>query len=96
MSYASLDVAANSIVSVTQNEANSSIYVLQGNLRVENLGGATTRLSSGQRISIARQSAADGDADLEAEKGNIDSFFQSSDWFLENEGFLILEAQRES
>lgn len=95
MRYASVDMNAWSTISLTQNEAVSSVYVLWGSVKVWNLGGSTTSLSKGQKISIARQDAAKkaGDFDISSEKTDIDSYFKSSDWFIENEWYIALQQE---
>ncbi len=89
MRYADVYANSQSIVSLTQNEAGSTIYVLRGSAKVENLWWVSTQLSAGQKISISAQNAAKKDIDLSIEKTNIDTYFKESDWYIENEGYLI-------
>lgn len=93
MRYASVEIAAESVVSLTQNEAGSTIYILSGSAKISNLAGISTSLVKWQKISISRINAANKDIDLSAEKGVIDSYFKGSDWFIDNQGHLILEKE---
>ncbi len=90
MKFASIEANAWSVLSLTQNEAGSTIYVLRWGAKVSNLAGASTLLVKGQKISISRLQAAKDDIDLESQRSNIDSYFKGSDWFLENQWHLIL------
>ena len=93
MRYASITTWDNTIVSLTQNEAVSTIYVLAGTAKVTNLWGSNTSLIKWQKISISRQDAAKWDIDLASEKADIDSYFKSSDWFIENEWYITLQQE---
>jgi len=93
MRYASVSTGNNSVVSLTQNEAVSTIYVLAWSAKVTNLWGSTTSLIKGQKVSVSRQDAAKWDIDLASEKAEIDSYFKSSDWFIENEGYITLQKE---
>lgn len=93
MRYASIDSWNDTVLSLTQNEAVSTIYVLAGTAKVTNLWGSNTSLIKWQKISISRQDAAKGDADLASEKTDIDSYFKSSDWFIENEWYITLQQE---
>lgn len=96
MRYANIEAENNSILSLTQNEAWSTIYVLKWLAKISNLAGASTSLSNGQKVSISRLNASKEDFDITAEKWDIDSFFKSSDWFLDNNGpSIISQAQEE-
>lgn len=90
MRYVNIESPAGSILSLTQNEASSTIYVLDWSAKITNLWWAATSMVSWQKLSIARQYAADWEADLAWEKWNIDSYFKSSDWFIENDGISVL------
>lgn len=91
MRYAVIDAPAGSVLSLTQNEAGSTIYVLAGNTKVANLAWVDTTLTAWQKISISRINASNEDIDLSSEKTDIDSFFKTSDWFLDNDWHIILE-----
>jgi hypothetical protein len=91
MKYANVSSPAGSVISLTQNEAGSSIYVLSWSARVSNLEWVSTSLIKGQKINISRQNAANKDLDLSSEKWNIDSYFKGSDWFIDNKWFEILQ-----
>lgn len=90
MRYLNIEAPSWSVLSLTQNEASSTIYVLDWSAKVTNLGWASTSMISWEKLSVARQFAADGEADLSWDKWNIDSYFKSSDWFIENDGITVL------
>ena len=90
MRYLNMEAPAWSVLSLTQNEASSTVYVLKWSAKVTNLGWTSTSMISWEKLSVARQFAADGEADLSWDKWNIDSYFKSSDWFIENDGITVL------
>lgn len=92
--YASAKITENSIVSFTQNEVASTIYVLQGNAEVSNLLGNSTLIGKWQKITISR-SDANEDIDLMSTKENLDSFFLASEWFIKNNGEVLLQSNEE-
>lgn len=96
MQYATIVAPASSVLSLSQNEAGSTIYVLSGSAKVTNLGKVSTSLIKGQKISIPQAQAASTEIDLSSEKGSIDSYFKGSDWFIENEGHLVLMKEEEN
>lgn len=89
MRYANVNTDANSIISLTQNEAWSTIYVLKWSAQVENMVWVETRVVAWQRVSVPRLQASNEDFDISSERGQIDAFFKNSDWFLDNDGHLI-------
>lgn len=95
MRYANIESWDDSILSLTQNEAGSTIYVLKWLAKVSNLAGIGTTLTHGQKISVSRINASKDDLDIAAEKWDIDSFFKSSDWFLDNDGPSIISQVEE-
>lgn len=91
LQYASVESPADSVLSLTQNEAGSTIYVLAGSAKVSNLSGVSTSLVKWQKVSISRLNAANKDLDLSTEKWIIDSYFKGSNWFIDNEWYIVLE-----
>ena len=89
MRYATINASESVIISLTQNEAGSTVYVLQWTVQVQNSAWVETQVTWWQRLSIPRLQASNRDFDIVSERVNIDTFFQNSDWFLENEGHLI-------
>jgi len=96
MRYLNVESPAGSTISITQNEASSTVYVISGSAKITNLSWVSTGLVWGQKLSISRQFAANGDADLAWDKTSIDSFFKSSDWFLDNDGISALNTSWEN
>ena len=91
LQYANVESPAGSVLSLTQNEAGSTIYVLAGSAQVSNISGVSTSLVKWQKVSVSRLNAANKDFDISAEKWAIDSYFKGSNWFIDNEGYLVLE-----
>jgi len=89
MRYATVYTNANTTVSLTQNEAWSTIYVLKWSVEVENMVWVQTRVVAGQRVSVPRLQASNRDFDISNERSEIDTFFKNSDWFLDNNGHLM-------
>ena len=91
--YASANVSADSVVSITQNEVGSTLYVLQWSAEISNLGWQSTLLWKWQKITISRGDASNEDLDLSALKTSLDSFFQWSEWFIRNNGAAYLNSE---
>jgi len=91
MSYATINISENSILSLSQNEVWSTIYLLKWKIEVNNLVWKSTMLTGGQKITVSRKNASDNSIDLSIQKDTIDNFFKSSDWFIKNwwENYLI-------
>ncbi len=92
MSYANISAPANTTLSLTQNEAVSTVYVLSWDVKVSNLAGISTLVTKWQKVSIAQTNAAKEDLDLAADKTSIDSYFKWSDWFIANSWSTTLSA----
>lgn len=91
MRYASVKTTGNSVLSLSQNEVGSTIYVLSGTAEVSNLANQSTLIGKWQKITVARVDASKEDIDLSLGKSDIDNYFINSDWFLENNGASILD-----
>lgn len=91
MRYLNITATNWAIISLSQNEALSTVYVLSWSAKIENLSGVSTILPQWEKLSISKLNASKTDVDLSSEKTNIDSFFKSSDWFLDNNWHIILE-----
>lgn len=91
MLYANVEAPAGTIIALTQNEAASTAYVISGSAKVTNLSGVSTLIIAGQKVSISSQNSRKDDIDLSTEKSSIDSYFKGSDWFLENNGHILLQ-----
>lgn len=90
MSYANIDAPAGSIIALTQNEASSTVYVISWSAKVTNLVWVSTLVIEWEKVSVSRKNSRNEDIDLSSEKSNIDSYFKWSDWFLENNGHILL------
>lgn len=93
MRYANIESPAESILSLTQNEVTSTIYVLNWSAKVTNLAGNSTLLIKGQKINISRLETGNKEINLSDGKWDIDSYFKGTDWFIENEWHIILQKE---
>jgi len=91
MRYANVAWKSWSVISLTQNEAWSTVYVLLWSAKVSNIAWISTNLVQGQKISISRLNASNEDLDIVSEKSTIDSYFKGSDWFIENNWYLAIQ-----
>ncbi|MDD3144883.1 MAG: hypothetical protein PHV23_02110 [Candidatus Gracilibacteria bacterium] len=90
MNFASLKIDENSHLSFSQNEVESTIYLISGFVEVSNLVGKNTVLAPGEKITISRADASKKDLDLTLIKENTDQFFLKSDWFILNKGLTYI------
>jgi len=90
MRYANVNISENSVLSLSQNEVWSTIYLLSWKVEVSNLVWKNTFLTSWQKITVSRLDASSDKIDLSSQKDNIDNFFKSSDWFIKNSWDLYL------
>ena len=90
MSYANVVISENSVVSLSQNEVWSTVYLLKWTVEVSNLTWESTMLTGGQKLTVSRDNAANKDVDLQIQKEDIDNFFKWSDWFIKNSWDLYL------
>lgn len=93
MRYGSIFAKENSVFSVTQNEAWSTVYMLKWVADVTNLSGKTVVLGKGQKITISRADAAKDDLDLSTLRNDLDDYFKSSEWYIRNNGDFYLNAE---
>ncbi len=84
-----------STVSLSQNEASSTVYLLSGDVEVRNLAWESTVLAKWQTVSISRLEANSDNIDLTLNKSDIDDFFKSSDWFIKNNWAFYLSKVEE-
>lgn len=94
--YGTVKTSWRSIISLSQNEVGSTVYVISGTVEVANLWGQTTLLWKSQKITIPVSDASKEDIDLSLLKSELDNFFLGSDWFLENNGPALLQQSQEN
>lgn len=82
--YSKVKISAWSVVSISQNEALSTVYVISWSAEVANLVWKKTLLWNLQKLTISNQDASNEDVDLSLSKDNIDEFFKSSEWYTKN------------
>ncbi len=90
MKFGEVKIWENSIVNLEQNEVSSTVYLLSGTAEVENLAWVSTFLSQWKQLKISNQEASQDDIDLSLSKEDFDDYFKISDWYLQNNGSLIL------
>ncbi|NDK08575.1 hypothetical protein EOM39_05040 [Candidatus Gracilibacteria bacterium] len=88
--YSKIKISAGSVISISQNEALSTVYVISGSAEVSNLVGKKTLLGNLQKLTISNQDASNDEVDLTLSKDNIDEFFKSSEWYTKNNGDSFL------
>ena len=93
MRYGSIFAKENSVLSVTQNEAGSTVYMMNWVADITNLSGRSVVLWKGQKITISRTDAADEDIDLSTLRNDLDDYFKSSEWYIRNNGDFYLNTE---
>ena len=96
MRYGSIFAKDNSVLSITQNEAGSTVYMMNGVADISNLSGRSVVLGKGQKITISRADAADEDIDLSTLRNDLDDYFKSSEWYIRNNGDFHLNTDIET
>ena len=86
LQYGKVIVEANSHISFSQNEVESSVYLLSGSAEVRNLAWVSSPLWVWQKIIISRLNASLDTVDMSLYKDELDDFFLTSDWFIKNNG----------
>lgn len=82
--YSKIKISAWSIISISQNEALSTVYVISWSAEVSNLVWKKTLLWNLQKLTISNQDASNEDVDLSLSKDNVDDFFKNSEWYTKN------------
>lgn len=90
MKYANVSIPAWSIVSLNQNEVESSIYSLNDNVTVSNLAWINFDVKSGEKIDVLAKNSTSTDVDFSSMKKPIDDYFKLSKWFIENDWEKLL------
>ena len=90
MRYWTAKLWENSVVSLTQNEMWSTVYLIDWFVETSNITGRSTVLAKWQKITIPRQDSTSTDVNLSLLKESIDDYFKSSDWFIKNNGEFYL------
>lgn len=89
--YWSIDLKDWSVASITQNEAASTVYLLDWLAEVRNVGWKSTMLWKWQKIEISNKDSSNADIDLSLLKTAIDDYFKTTDWFVKNNWSFYLE-----
>ena len=96
MRYGSIFAKENSVLSVTQNEAGSTVYMMSWVADISNLSGRSVVLGKWQKITISRSDAADEDIDLSTLRNDLDDYFKSSEWYIRNNGDFHLNTDEDT
>ncbi|MCP4524172.1 MAG: hypothetical protein GY828_08190 [Candidatus Gracilibacteria bacterium] len=91
MRFGSVMLKEGSHVSLDQNEAASNIYVLGGNVEVQNLAGKSELIFPGEEVSIERTQAQDKTLNIEELKSPLSEIFKKDNWFVFNSGNIYLQ-----
>ncbi|MDQ7009169.1 MAG: hypothetical protein Q9M94_02665 [Candidatus Gracilibacteria bacterium] len=89
--YTEVNLGANTIANIEQNEISSTVYLLKGVAEVKTLAGVSTFLSPGKKIVISNQDTSKEDLDLNLLKTDFDDYFKIGDWYLKNNGSISLQ-----
>lgn len=84
MKFVKLKISADSHISISQNEINSTVYVISWKVEVSNLAWKNTVLWSNEKIEVSRAEASDSKIDLSIKKEPLNDYFLKSDWFTIN------------
>lgn len=82
--FSKIKISAWSVISLSQNEALSTVYVISWSAEVSNLVWKKTLLWNLQKLTVSNQDASNKDLDLILSKDNIDEFFRNSEWYTKN------------
>lgn len=93
MKFLELFASENATFFVNQNEVGSTVYMLNGTATVKTNAGVETILPAQKKITILTKDALKEDVDISLLKEDIDSYFQSSDFFLKNNGALYTKTE---
>lgn len=93
MKFLELFASENATFFVNQNEVGSTVYMLNGTATVKTNAGVETILPAQKKITILTKDALKEDVDISLLKEDIDSYFQSSDFFLKNNGALYIKTE---
>ncbi len=86
----SVNVGTNSTVSISQNDVQATVYLLNGTATVYTSTSKELTLSKGEQITLSRKDSIDEDADLALLKKEFWEFFKVSDWYVKNNGDFFL------
>lgn len=91
LKFGQVILSPDSHASFSQNEVESSIYLISWTAEVRNLSWASGILWSGQKITISRMNASEESLDFSLYREELDEFFKASDWFIKNNGSKYLD-----
>lgn len=74
----------NQAFNLTQNEVSSTIYVVSGNVEVQNSAGVSVMVGKWEKLSVMKNDANSKEVDLNGMKEMIDEYIKSDDWYIAN------------
>lgn len=92
LKYMKVSSNANSVYSLTQNEAVSSIYVLDGVVEVKALNDTSTMLQKWEKLIVLKE-FGNTTTDIATLKQPIDDYIKNEDWFIKNNGSYFLSKE---
>jgi len=91
MRFLSVNIPAGTIVSLTQNDAASSVYVLKWSAIINNIDKTKElTLNKWQKVSVFWNEAKKEDLDLVSKVESIPDYILEEDWFVKNDAKSIL------
>ena len=91
MKYANVSIPSWAIVNLKQNDLESNIYSISGDILVSNLAWKSAQLHSKEKLTIKSKDATSWDINLDSLKKQLDDYFKLSSWFKENNWDKIIE-----
>jgi len=91
----SVKVWDNSTVSISQNDVQATVYLLDGTATVYTSTGKNISLAKGEQITLSRQDSIDEEVDLVLLKKEFWEFFKVNDWYIKNNGNFFLNRSQE-
>lgn len=89
--YAEVNIWNDSIANIEQNEVSSTVYLLKWTAEVKTLAWKSTFISAWKKITISNKDASNKDLDMELLKQDFDDYFKISDWYIKNNGSVIID-----
>lgn len=86
----SVQVAENSVVSISQNDVQATVYVLSGTATLYSQMWEEVTLAKAEQVTLSRKDSLDENLDLSLAKQSFDEFFKVSDWYIKNNGDFFL------
>ena len=93
LKFLTINTTDKSVVSVTQNDVASTVYVLDGVVTAKNLALKEASIWKSQKLTLLRNEATKEDIDLAGKKELITDYIKTDDWFIKNKGLDYLNGE---